>query len=552
MNLIARTLIFIFIFWDWSFAHESEICDPRLKQESLDHIADLNKNLISNHWAATPEQIRKAPCKAKTPPTEQEMLRFLDSKKTLGKASAVVNGIQFKDEDPGLLSLFENMHKASSSAGVAAQFQSRCQKVICALQEIYGKKEGVQLAFMAAKYGYNGSHKMNKEASPWKAGELDEILTSLSDYPSSMYPISRGHALVRGPRGLNTGATVANAVIMVFDLWGEQTKWEKHSVIVHELAHNIASNGDKDSSAEWLKLGGWKGKVKPDSPLSSVSRDWKMANEQEAVSDYGTTNPAEDFAETVVAYRYNGMSLKKTHPAKYKYMKEKVFDGIEYDSENSCKQGTRTEQNIAKLEQFGKAQKVPTSGVSGKIINDSTTMKKLVEACRADVVNSLGGSISHTDVCVREKLGGIYLESQAALKGLQVGQVGDQFAQPNFDLDPQVYKDVSAAVKQQVAGEVEKIIKDSSGEISAIRFLGMRSGTEAECKNIGQYVYQSFDKSYSAVSEKDKFFFFNRREQLQGWASRVCSYRSPGAKNLGLGFAWGAGTLREAVSASIP
>jgi Mlc titration factor MtfA (ptsG expression regulator) len=40
-----------------------------------------------------------------------------------------------------------------------------------------------------------------------------------------------------------------------------------------------------------------------------------MANEKAAVSGYGATNPAEDFAETVVAYRYNGGALKKTHPA---------------------------------------------------------------------------------------------------------------------------------------------------------------------------------------------------------------------------------------------
>jgi hypothetical protein len=233
-------------------------------------------------------------------------------------------------------------------------------------------------------------------------------------------------------------------------------------------------------------------------------------------------------------------------------MKEKVFDGIEYDSEKSCKQGTQTEQNIAKLEQFGRATKIPTSGISKRIITDSTMMNKLIEACRVDVVNSLGGEVSHADVCVRQKLGGIYLQKEAELKGYQFGQIGDQFAQPNFDLDLQVYKDVSVAVKKQVAGEIENIIKSSSSPLSVIRFFGIRSGSESECKNVGKYIYQRFDKSYSTISNNDKFFFFNRREHLEKWASKVCTYSSPEAKNLGLGFAWGAGTLREAVSASIP
>lgn len=68
-----------------------------------------------------------------------------------------------------------------------------------------------------------------------------------------------------------------------------------------------------------LKLSGWK-----------KLQDWEADENHCRVSNYGSTNPDEDFAETASAYRYNARDLQKRCPEKYEWMKARVFDNYEY------------------------------------------------------------------------------------------------------------------------------------------------------------------------------------------------------------------------------
>ena len=46
--------------------------------------------------------------------------------------------------------------------------------------------------------------------------------------------------------------------------------------------------------------------------------------------------PKEDFAEALAAYRYRPNYLKQISQEKYDFIKEKVFNGVVYDSEEDC------------------------------------------------------------------------------------------------------------------------------------------------------------------------------------------------------------------------
>ena len=54
------------------------------------------------------------------------------------------------------------------------------------MKRIYGEKEGVQLLYMLAKYGFNGSLYQDEDPGSldfWNSNELDKILIGLSDFP---------------------------------------------------------------------------------------------------------------------------------------------------------------------------------------------------------------------------------------------------------------------------------------------------------------------------------------------------------------------------------
>ena len=65
------------------------------------------------------------------------------------------------------------------------------------------------------------------------------------------------------------------------------------------------------------RASGWK----DDKTAPSVARE---------ISVYAQTNPFEDFAETYALYRLDPTRLKALSSARYTYMRDRVFDGIEY------------------------------------------------------------------------------------------------------------------------------------------------------------------------------------------------------------------------------
>ncbi|UOE99941.1 hypothetical protein [Bdellovibrio reynosensis] len=286
-------------------------------------------------WAASATDVMQAPCKTQRPPSPDSILTALQGSGLL--VTKKVNGITFKNEKADLVQFFTDLHKLDLSLRDKPElnFSSNCDKVLCAVKEIYGNTEGPQLLYLLKTFGFNGSHLRSKYASAWHSDELNEILQALFDYPLSLYPVSYNKRLVHFTRGMGFGPMViANASIEIFDPWNDLSFPERQQTFLHELGHTLSYKSKLDVSEEWLKVAGWKAYKAQKNKISYTQ--YQLIDPSKAVSEYGMENPSEDFAETVVAYRFTGAKLKTHQPHKYSFMKNKVFYGQEYLPETQC------------------------------------------------------------------------------------------------------------------------------------------------------------------------------------------------------------------------
>lgn len=294
--------------------------------------------------AASKSQIRNAACTRKELFTENEMKSWLDQQTENRNQSKTIHGIQFEDESAEALKAFERLTTAVDFFGrekpAAEQpvYSSTCKKVSCAVKEVFGET-GTQLLFMLKKFGFNGSHIAHSDdADAWKKSELDQVLLALTDFPESVLPMRENKKLIHFKRGYQRGggdSTIANAVIEIFDLWDNDSKEEKRYTLTHEIGHYIAGESDVDDSDYWKSLSGWESETRIVD--GEEVEEFKVSNPSTIVSRYGKSNPAEDFAESASAYRYNPELLKRKSPQKYELIKNVIFNGVEYTSEDSCK-----------------------------------------------------------------------------------------------------------------------------------------------------------------------------------------------------------------------
>ena len=110
--------------------------------------------------------------------------------------------------------------------------------------------------------------------------------------------------------------------------------------LVHEISHHYDfSHRDVEYNrlshqADFLKLSDWSLKEYTDDD-GLARREWQFSQNQGRgfISDYAETNPSEDFAESLAAFRYYPETLKEVALEKFNYFKEDVFEGISYDLE---------------------------------------------------------------------------------------------------------------------------------------------------------------------------------------------------------------------------
>lgn len=282
-------------------------------------------------WSVSEKDTQNAACMDLKPTSEKTMLEYLEAKTTDPdlRANATIRGVHFQDEIPELIEIFSGIHQPSILARDPKDLDAAgCDKVMCAMEKLYGKKTGLRMLYIYAKFGLTTSPQADFQPDNyqnWKASELDDILIALESLPPTVLPIKDRHLLhfLEGyslkSYGEDRDLVLANARMDIFDGWNKKSKMERISVILHEFGHVLGSK--LDDTAEW----------------KSMPRKF--------ISQYAKTNDAEDFAESFLAYRFAPNKLKKTSAERYNFIKEKLFNGLEFKKTRDCEEPFREAKN---------------------------------------------------------------------------------------------------------------------------------------------------------------------------------------------------------------
>jgi hypothetical protein len=163
--------------------------------------------------------------------------------------------------------------------------------------------------------------------SVWQESELTALARMLGEMPAQFHNLPTLEQFVRVPADPDTGGFsglsyrpenqegvhVPGGISLelppmdrMVEAWGAR---EVRRLFAHELSHHFAYNHIPIRQA-FDRIGG------------------------SFVSDYAKTNAYEDFAESASFYRYFPAKLKAAAPAKYQFLKAKVFFGQEYLNED--------------------------------------------------------------------------------------------------------------------------------------------------------------------------------------------------------------------------
>lgn len=332
-----RTILLLFISLS-TFAHDD--CGEIHDGSEIGNLDVFSKNL--EHWSANANQVMNAPCKHKAFDVEG-MNRELEQ--LTGKKKKKIAGVTLKGENPALLQAFQKLTQKHNLTWFEKLFfktpdenniqrdysiNPECDKVLCAVDKIWGQYLGRKLLFMNLKYGYNGSELTNSNAARFNDSELDTVLMTLSDLPQAIMPMGRGRPLVKylpDAEHPDKGPTVwADSLVRLYAPWFSAPQGLQFQTMAHEIGHNLHNNMSEAEFQQWMNLSSW---VKAGDKWEFDSIGACMT------SNYSMTSPLEDFAETASAYRYNARALQVQCPVKYNFMKT-VFKGTEYLEESQC------------------------------------------------------------------------------------------------------------------------------------------------------------------------------------------------------------------------
>jgi hypothetical protein len=152
-------LIFIFTIYISMNVWAQENCS-----HEHDHGIDGHFHKLLEWFGANDKQISETPCKSKVPPSEGEINKLIENKSS-GKKNATIHGVQFKDEAPELIEAFTQLTTAHDQHGIFANPESQveiqnvykinpeCNKVMCAMEKIWGKDMAGKMMFMKLKHG---------------------------------------------------------------------------------------------------------------------------------------------------------------------------------------------------------------------------------------------------------------------------------------------------------------------------------------------------------------------------------------------------------------
>ncbi len=314
------------------------------------------------------------------------------------KVSKIVRGVQFSDEDPALIQAFSELTTLRSPDGeylrpLAKQKNIQknydinpvCKKVRCAVEKIWGQ-QGPKILFLLREYSLNSSELAFEKSVRFSDDELEDLLVATQSLPKAFKKLGTAHQpmvhLQHGVQSKLPGnvSVVADDTVSFYDEWSTFDPSMRRYTAFHEFAHNIATRlNDMDSGPDWLKVAGWK-KTGVDKFISTPSHC--------KISNYGDSNAFEDFAETVSAYRFNPAFLENLCPEKYAFVKDKVFNGLEFTKEPECSEIPAEKLLQVKRALVSKIKDIP-----------SITSEEIVKSC-AGIFSVIPLDPNETETCI--------------------------------------------------------------------------------------------------------------------------------------------------------
>ncbi|MFY7992649.1 MAG: hypothetical protein ACOVP4_05090 [Bacteriovoracaceae bacterium] len=291
------------------------------------------------------EEIMNARCKTKSAPSLKEMESFINGNTSLIKTE-IINGVSIKNESPIAIEAFKDLTTNKDfffntlMKENQTQIQSKysinpsCAKALCAVKKIWGDELGTKILYLKMRYGINSSELAYSDedmtAERFKIDEIDDIIMAIADLPKDYQSLFKNKPIIHMVLKKDIPTNIANASIIVFNKWVEQSRAQRQFAIYHELIHNISSHKNEIcESKDWRALSGWSSK--------NNGKSWEYDLEKECfATNYAKKNSSEDFAESATVYRYAPEKFKEKCPKKYQFIKNKLFNNIEYTTDD-CK-----------------------------------------------------------------------------------------------------------------------------------------------------------------------------------------------------------------------
>lgn len=445
----------------------------------------------------------------------------MEERETEKRFSKEINGISFENESKENLRTFELLTTAIDSLGRPdsarqQKFQSRCKKVDCALKEIFGDI-AVSMKYMQQRFGFNTSHLAYDNASAWSKKELRELIQAVKDFPEGVLPQEEARPFIRFAKGYipvnYDDNTLADSTIRFFDRWEKTSPGSRQSTVTHEIAHFIAQKTRADDSAHWLKCSDWTTKqvMEDGKPVEQ----WQLGKPQTVVSKYGKTDPGEDFAEAVTAYRFSPNELLAMAPDKYEYIKNTIFDGVEYTTEEKCRNPQRNSERLKEkiTERLSQLNPSPNeiTRLSGGCL--SVIYDRLAQVDRVDL---------KTDPYVQKCLGAAtpQLVQEMAMKEL----ANDPTAKHQAPMFRNLKIELPATLKQKLQTQAPARLSDhfiSNSTAALWTVLGrVRPLTETNCRN---HAFTDTPNYMYDVSSIAPGLHWEKGSEIRSFARRLCS-----------------------------
>ena len=309
-----------------------------------------------NSWSADRNNIRQSPCRPDVPNISDMERMYLESFDS-PRSNKIIGGVNFQGEPRDLLMAFEDLlserdhfNAITNQKDIQNQIPSDCQKIKCATEAIFGKELGHKLLYLKT-YGFNSSEYAFEDRSRLTNREADVFIRASQAFPQDFFPIDPNKQLTKFRRGetlkMHDPSVIAYAAITFYDRWSEYNEEMMEYTAIHEMAHYISSEYNLDETPEWMELSGWE-----DHGDAQGNENFVASKDHTFCSHYGKTNPGEDFAESVSAYRFNPSLLEAVSAEKYQFIKEHVFAGVEFNHEEECRSAELLTEMQEELEEM--------------------------------------------------------------------------------------------------------------------------------------------------------------------------------------------------------